>query len=99
MKSLRHKQLIKKAHGSYNGLLFSKEWIAKRKEILERDNYKCRVCNATESLQIHHRQYHFSLILRKFRKPWEYPNRLMITLCKTCHQKGHNKFKVPIKYL
>lgn len=99
MSKLRQKQLVKKAHGSYNGLLFAKEWIEKRKEILERDNHKCRVCGKTEELQVHHRQYHFSLTLRKFRKPWEYANSLMVTLCKKCHQKGHNKFEVPVKYL
>lgn len=99
MSSLRQKQLVKKAHGTYGVLLFTPEWKEKRKEILQRDKHVCRVCSSTEKLQIHHRQYHYSLTLRKFKKPWEYPNKLMITLCEKCHQSGHNKFKVPIKYI
>ena len=99
MSNLRQKELVKKAHGSYNGLLFTKEWKEKRQEILQRDQNACRVCGTKEELQVHHRQYHFSLILRQFRKPWEYPNKLLITLCKKCHQKGHTKYEVPVKYI
>ncbi|MCF2875073.1 MULTISPECIES: HNH endonuclease [unclassified Tenacibaculum] len=99
MKNMQQKKLVKKAHGSYGGLLLTSEWREKREEILKRDGNKCRVCNSEEELQVHHRQYHYSLVLRKFRKPWEYPNRLLISLCKKCHQKGHNKFEVPIKYI
>ncbi len=99
MRNMQQKKLIKKAHGSYAGLLLSTEWRDKRKEILKRDQNKCRICNSTEELQVHHRQYHYSLVLRKFRKPWEYPNNLLISLCKKCHKKGHNKFEVPVKYI
>ena len=93
------KQLLKKAHGSYKGLLLTKEWKAKRKEILQRDNLRCRCCKKETDLQVHHRQYHYSLVLRKFRKPWEYPNELLITLCELCHQRGHQKYNVPVKYI
>jgi hypothetical protein len=46
-------------------------------------------------LQVHHRQYHFIVSQQKFRLPWEYPNHLLITLCESCHNRGHNKYKVP----
>jgi 5-methylcytosine-specific restriction endonuclease McrA len=86
-------------HGSYKGLLLSKEWKEKRKEILKKDNYKCKCCGSSNELQIHHRQYHYSLKLRRHRKPWEYPSLLLITLCRKCHQKGHQKYKVPTIYI
>ena len=86
-------------HGSYKGLLLHKKWKEKRKFILEKDHYKCKCCGSSNELQVHHRQYHYSLKLRKHRKPWEYPNRLLVTLCKKCHQKGHQKYKVPTIYI
>lgn len=86
-------------HGSYGALLFDKRWKEYRKKILERDQHKCRSCGEKEALQMHHRQYHYSLKLRKYRKPWEYPTSLIISLCSKCHQKGHQLYKVPTKYV
>lgn len=83
------------AHGSYGALLFRPEWKMKREEILKRDSRSCVVCKRTDSLQIHHRQYHFVVARNQFKLPWEYPGDLMITLCESCHQRGHSKFKVP----
>lgn len=99
MKILRKKKLVKKAHGSYGSMLFSSEWKEKRAKIIIRDQNKCKACESSKELQVHHRQYHYSLVLRKFKKPWEYPDKLLITLCKRCHQAGHNKYEVPIKYI
>ena len=96
---MKNKELLKNTHGSYGSLLFRNEWKDKRKEILNRDKNQCRVCKKEDELQVHHRQYHYSLVLRKYRKPWEYSNKLLITLCKKCHQKGHQLFKVPTKYI
>jgi len=88
-----------KNHGSYGVLLFDKRWKNFRQKILKRDNYKCKICFSDEELQVHHKQYHFSELLRSFKKPWEYPDSVVITVCKKCHQTGHRKFKVPIKYI
>tara|TARA_R110000787_G_scaffold48953_5_gene117549 strand:- start:349 stop:669 length:321 start_codon:yes stop_codon:yes gene_type:complete len=96
-KSLRN--LFKGNHGSYGALLFDKRWKEFRMKIIERDSHSCRVCKTKEKLQVHHRQYHFSRKLRKHKKPWEYPKNLLITLCEKCHQKGHQLFKVPTKYI
>lgn len=86
-------------HGGYGATLFDPRWKAKRKEILNRDNNQCVICKADSNLQVHHRQYHFSRTLNVFRNPWEYDHKLMITLCETCHQKGHRLYKVPVKYI
>ncbi|MGN8035811.1 HNH endonuclease [Chitinophaga sp. 22321] len=84
-----------KSHGSYGALLFHPNWKAKRKEILHRDMHRCVHCSSDKDLQVHHRQYHFIASEQKFRLPWEYPGHLLITLCESCHSKGHNKYKVP----
>ena len=83
------------AHGTYGALLFRPEWKAKREEILERDSRCCIVCKAVNSLQVHHRQYHFIVRQNQFKLPWDYPDHLLITICEPCHKNGHNKFKVP----
>jgi hypothetical protein len=84
-----------KSHGSYGALLFHPNWKAKRKEILHRDRYRCVHCHSDQYLQVHHRQYHFKASEQQFRLPWDYPGHLLITLCESCHNKGHNKYKVP----
>jgi hypothetical protein len=87
------------AHGTYGVLLFDKRWIAKRTEILIRDNNQCIICFSAESLQVHHRQYHFIKALKQFKAPWDYEPSLMITLCEKCHARGHSKFRVPKVYM
>jgi len=84
-----------KAHGSYGPLLLHPKWKSKRKEILTRDLYRCIHCKSDKNLQVHHRQYHFIVSQQQFKLPWDYPDQLLITLCESCHGKGHNKYKVP----
>jgi 5-methylcytosine-specific restriction endonuclease McrA len=91
--------LFTNSHGSYKALLLDKRWKEKRKQILIKDSHKCKCCNSIENLQVHHRQYHYSLNLRMYLKPWEYNDSLLITLCHKCHQKGHQLYKVPTKYI
>jgi len=86
---------IMPGHGSYGELLFDERWRKKRETILARDDRKCVFCFSTNDLQVHHRQYHFIKSANKFKVPWDYDNSLLITLCKSCHNRGHNKFKVP----
>jgi hypothetical protein len=87
------------AHGSYGGLLFKQEWRNKRQIILQRDGNSCFICKSTNSLQVHHRQYHFVVRENKLKDPWDYPNYLLISLCSDCHKKGHSKYKVPIVHV
>jgi 5-methylcytosine-specific restriction endonuclease McrA len=82
-------------HGSYGALLFHPNWKSKRKEILSRDMHRCVNCKSEKDLQVHHRQYHFIVRENRFRLPWDYPGNLLITLCEPCHNRGHNKYKVP----
>lgn len=74
-------------------------WQKKREQILKRDGYKCRNCGSTEHLHIHHTQYHFYKITGYKKEPWDYDNKYLITLCKTCHEEGHRLYKVPMKYI
>lgn len=90
-----HDSDLPETHGNYGALVLHPKWKAKRKEILERDNFKCVVCRSDKDLQVHHRQYHYIQALKKFKAPWDYPGNLLITLCAKCHARGHSKFKVP----
>lgn len=59
-------------------------WQKKRQEILTRDNYTCQTCYGTESqLHVDHAYYISG------RKPWQYPNWSLTTLCKECHKGKH----------
>ncbi|MGF7039117.1 HNH endonuclease [Mucilaginibacter lappiensis] len=82
-------------HGTYGALLFDSRWKERRSLILNRDGHRCVICSKSENLQVHHRQYHFVLSTNQFKPPWDYQNELLITLCKSCHNRGHSKFKVP----
>jgi hypothetical protein len=82
-------------HGSYGALLFDQRWRTLRSEIISRDNGGCRICGEQNSLQVHHRQYHIIKATQQFKPPWDYPHHLLITLCSSCHNRGHAKFKVP----
>jgi len=83
------------SHGTYGALLFDQRWRDKRQQILTRDSYCCIICKEKENLHIHHRQYHFLIRENQYKPPWDYENRLLITLCERCHRQGHNKYKVP----
>lgn len=82
-------------HGSYGALLFHPSWKLRRQQILARDGHRCVHCKSDRGLQVHHRQYHFLIAQQRFRYPWDYPDHLLITLCEPCHNRGHNKYKVP----
>lgn len=90
-----HNKEIPEIHGTYGALILHPNWKSKRKEVIERDQFKCVICGSSEKLQVHHRQYHFDKMIKKFKAPWDYPDHLLITLCSTCHARGHSKFKVP----
>ena len=83
------------AHGTYGASLFDPKWKTKRAEILKRDINRCVVCSGSIGLQVHHRQYHFIVRENQFKLPWDYSDNLLITLCESCHKRGHSKFKVP----
>ncbi|OAV65302.1 hypothetical protein Barb6XT_02476 [Bacteroidales bacterium Barb6XT] len=86
-------------HGSYREKLFDKRWQAKREAILKRDTRCCIICGSSEKLMVHHKQYHFIKRLNIHSDPWDYNDKYLVTLCHSCHTRGHDKFKIPIKYI
>jgi len=65
---------------TYSDLLKDPRWQRKRLEIMHRDDFTCVVCGDKEStLNVHHREYIAG------RKPWEYENEDLITVCEDCH--------------
>lgn len=91
--------IIEENHGSYREQLFDKRWLEKRASIIQRDNYCCRICGATDKLVVHHKQYHVDMKTNEKNYPWDYDDKYLITLCETCHRRGHAKFKVPTKII
>lgn len=65
---------------TYWELLRDPAWQRRRLEILQRAEFTCEYCSATEkTLHVHHRIY------RKGSKPWEYADHELIVLCEDCH--------------
>ena len=68
----------------YSDLLKDPRWQKKRLEIFELDRWTCRHCRSKErTLNVHHIQYTVG------KKPWEYENDKLITLCEICHKEAH----------
>ncbi len=66
---------------TYREKLEDPRWQKLKAQILERDGWKCRVCEDTETrLDVHHRIYFGG------RDPWDYPHWNFATLCKHCHR-------------
>lgn len=66
---------------SYRDDLKHPLWQRRRLEILQRDDFACTVCEDRETtLHVHHRFY------LRGKKPWEYPDHALETLCESCHE-------------
>lgn len=79
----------------YSEKLKHPKWQKKRLEIMQRDNFTCRICGDTETtLNIHHLKYINSA------NPWDIDDEYLITLCEHCHKeveefkKEINDFKI-----
>jgi len=73
MNAMTHKEYLK-----------SEEWSKLRIVALERDGYRCRVCNSSEGLNVHHRKYPTE------RNQWESDCLdSLTTLCRKCHNHFH----------
>lgn len=76
----------------YAKKLTDPKWQRKRLEVMQAANWKCQICgDAKEELNVHHPDYD------KGMEPWEYLNRSLQCLCKTCHTISHAtkwKFKI-----
>jgi hypothetical protein len=68
----------------YSDKLRLPQWQRKRLEIMERDGFACRSCEARDKpLNVHH------LFYERARDPWDYPNQSLITYCEECHSYEH----------
>ena len=66
---------------SYSEKLRDPRWQKSRLLIFQRDNWACQRCNSTENtLHVHHKLY------IRDKEPWDYPDKLLVTLCEYCHQ-------------
>lgn len=55
-------------------------WQKRRLEILERDGWSCRYCDAKDKpLHVHHKRY------ERGKAPWEHSDLYLETLCEDCH--------------
>jgi len=71
---------------SYYDYLKDPRWQKKRLKILERDQWTCTVCSNKEgTLHAHHNYY------IKDKKPWEYQDYIIETLCEDCHKIFHEQ--------
>lgn len=62
----------------YMDKLKNPKWQKKRLEILQRDEWRCRLCGDAETtLHIHHLEYSG--------QPWQAHNDKLITICEDCH--------------
>jgi 5-methylcytosine-specific restriction endonuclease McrA len=76
----------------YIKLLKDSHWKKKRLKILKRDNYKCTVCGDKKDLKVHHTYYYKGII-----KPWQYPDKSLLTVCRECHSKYHEYCEIEIR--
>jgi len=56
-------------------------WIQKKSEILQRDNFQCRICGTDlHRLEVHHLCYFPDLLA------WEYDDELIVSVCGKHHE-------------
>jgi len=60
-------------------------WQRKRLEIMQRDDFKCNICNEVNKLHVHHLYY------KPNAKIWEYDNETLVTVCDNCHELLHKE--------
>jgi glutamine phosphoribosylpyrophosphate amidotransferase len=70
---------------TYFEKLKSPLWQKRRLEVMERDDWKCRICYAEGStLAVHHIRY------PKTGNPWDSDACDLVTLCESCHTSLHD---------
>jgi len=66
---------------TYAEKLKDPRWQKKRLEVMERDCFKCQICDDhTSTLQVHHKSYDFG------KEPLDYELHNFTTLCIPCHE-------------
>lgn len=59
------------------------DWFEIRKQVLKRDDYRCRNCDASANLVVHH------IVPIGAKGTNQLPN--LATLCRACHRRAHNE--------
>ena len=63
-------------------------WERVRRDVLDRDGWRCTRCGLPGALEVHHvRELHHG------GDPWAHSN--LITLCRDCHIEGHRTPPIP----
>lgn len=75
-----------KNYPKYERYIKSGKWKRIKERVKARDGQRCKFCNSTENLEVHHLTY------EHLYKEEDYLYDL-VTLCKKCHQKETNKGK------
>lgn len=76
---------------TYSQQLADPRWQRRRLERLGLAGFQCENCGSdTDQLHVHHRHYF------KGRKAWDYSDRELEVLCKSCHE-AHHKFETALK--
>lgn len=71
---------------TYSQKLKDPRWQKKRLEILNRDEFTCRICgDDTSTLHVHHVSYSGN--------PWDVENNLLLTVCESCHEEETMELK------
>lgn len=65
----------------YKTQIRTSQWQRKRLEIMQRDDFKCRICTSDGFLNVHHLYYLPNVVI------WDYDSEGIITLCQECHEK------------
>ncbi len=69
---------------TYKDKLNDYRWVARRREIMNRDKFTCTSCRQLgRKLHVHHTKY------TKGREPWEYEDIHLVSLCGDCHKYWH----------
>jgi hypothetical protein len=70
---------------SWYDMLKDPRWQKKRLKIMERNEFTCEDCGATDkTLHVHHGYYEKGIA------PWEYSGDTLHCLCETCHKETGN---------
>jgi hypothetical protein len=92
-------EISDRSEGCYMGTIYDRQsaysqklrdprWQKRRLEILQRDNFTCRICDDKEkTLHVHHRRY------IPGHEPWDYIDELLVTLCEDCHSDETEQWK------
>jgi len=70
---------------TYGQKLRDPRWQKRRLEVMQRDEFTCRMCgDNTCTLNVHHLAY------SRGKNPWDTDMDLLVTLCEWCHEEWHD---------